>query len=105
MSEGMIFGGWLKQRRKEQGIGPNEFADRLGCSTITLLKIEAGERRPSRQLSLLLAEFFRVPNDEQEAFVTFARTERTTASTPTADAEYSQTLTDRATPWRRAYLH
>ena len=36
--------------------------------------LEAGERRPSRQIALSLAELFHVPADEQEAFVTFART-------------------------------
>ena len=35
------FGGWLKQRRKEQGIGPDQLAELIGCSAITLLKIEA----------------------------------------------------------------
>ena len=48
---GTTFGAWLKQRRKDQGIGPDDFAERIGCSTITLLKVEAGERRPSRQQS------------------------------------------------------
>src|SRR5437867_2822972 len=74
MSESTSFGLWVKQHRKELGITHDELADAIGCSAITLLKIEAGKRRPSRQIALLLAEYFDVPADEREAFVTFART-------------------------------
>ena len=61
-------GAWLKQRRKEQGIGPDQFADLIGCSAITLLKIEAGDA-PSFPASWprLLAERLQVPPDELRA--------------------------------------
>jgi DNA-binding XRE family transcriptional regulator len=61
---GIPFGRWLKQTRQQRGIGTTQFAELIGCSTITLLKIEAGERRPSRQIAELLAEHLRVPPDE-----------------------------------------
>ena len=51
---GITFGGWLKQRRKEPGINHDKFAELTGCSVISLLKIEAGKRRPSRQLAEIL---------------------------------------------------
>src|SRR5690349_17590244 len=67
------FGNWLKQRRREAGITRDELAERTACSSITLQKIEAEERRPSRQIALSLAQLFHVPPDEHEAFVVFAR--------------------------------
>ena len=66
---GITFGRWLKQTRQQRGIGPRQFAELIGCSTITLLKIEAGERRPSRQIAELMAEQLNIPADEMEAFV------------------------------------
>src|SRR6478752_1071420 len=80
-----IFGGWLRQRRKEQSISPDQFAELIGCSAITLLKIEAGERRPSRQLAQLLAEHLNIPPDEREAFITFARLGRVGSTEPASD--------------------
>lgn len=90
------FGAWLKQRRKEQGIGPDQFADLIGCSTITLLKIEAGERKPSRQLAELLADHLNVPPDEREAFIRFARLGQAISTEPASE------IAARA-PWRAAH--
>src|SRR5690242_5206398 len=90
------FGGWLKQRRKEQGVGPDQFAELIGCSAITLHKIEAGERRPSRQLAQLLAEHLHIPPDEREAFIAFARLSRLTSTEPASD------VAARA-PWRAVH--
>src|SRR5262245_16917682 len=67
------FGQWLKQRRKALDITCEDLAQRLGCAAITLYKIEADERRPSKQLAELLAEHLNVPFDERPAFVQFAR--------------------------------
>lgn len=73
MSKEVAFGAWLKQWRKDQGIGSDAMSERIGCSTIALYKIESGDRKPSRQVALLLAEILGVPNDEQETFIAFAR--------------------------------
>src|SRR5690349_9173140 len=100
MNRETAFGGWLKQRRKEQGIGSEDLAERIGCSNIALLKIEAGERRPSRQVALLLADFLGVAEDERDAFVLFARSgqpELSPGDTITASDE-----TGSAAPWRAA---
>ena len=76
MSEELTFGSWLRQRRKELSITQEELAERLGISGIALRKLESGERRPSGQIASLLAGYFRIPSDEHEAFVAFARTGR-----------------------------
>lgn len=68
------FGTWLRGRRREAGVAQEDLAGRIGCSLAALQKLESGERRPSRQVALLLANYFAVPPDEHEAFVTFART-------------------------------
>src|SRR4051812_4496678 len=106
------FGIWLRQRRREAGISRDDLAERAACSSITLQKIEAGERRPSRQLALILAQVFDIPDDEQEAFVTFARTERQEEDTatpatpanhevPTNTPAHDEVQTQ--SPWRAAH--
>jgi predicted ATPase/DNA-binding XRE family transcriptional regulator/Tfp pilus assembly protein PilF len=101
MNYGITFGGWLKERRRAQGISHDEFADRIACSRITLLKMESEERRPSRQMALLLAQYFQIPADEHEAFVTFARAGH--ASSPTGDAPTSEAAM--RSPWRAPLQH
>ncbi len=101
MSDTLSFGGWLRGRRKEAGVTQEELADRIGCSPIMIQKIEGGGRRPSGQIAHLLADYFRVPTDEQEAFVTFARTGRAASDSPEPAANG---VTGRA-PWRSAYRH
>src|SRR5688572_23682428 len=67
------FGLWLKERRSTLGLTQDELAERIGCSPDTVRKIEAGRRRPSRQIAELLAGSFDVAPDELEMFVRFAR--------------------------------
>lgn len=69
------YGDWLKQRRKALDLTQAELAQRAGCSVFALRKIEAGERRPSKQLSRLLAKALEVPPDAQEAVTKMARGE------------------------------
>lgn len=73
------FGEWLRRRRTSLGLTRAELADCAGCSVSALRKIEADERRPSRQLAELLASCLRVPPEEQTAFVDAARGVRQTA--------------------------
>ena len=63
----------LKQRRKELDLTQLDLAERLGCSEDTVQKIEAGGRRPSRQVAQLLAQCLEIPREEWPAFVQFAR--------------------------------
>ena len=46
-----------------------------GCSVGTIRKMEADERRPSRQLAALLAQQLEIPPDQHELFIAFARSE------------------------------
>ena len=69
------FGQWLKKRRKVLDLTQAELAKRVGCAVITIQKIEANERRPSKQMSGLLAEHLDIPGEERQEFVRFARGE------------------------------
>jgi len=96
MSEVMTFGGWLKGRRRELGVTQDELSERIGCSVFTLRKLEAGVRHPSGQIARLLADYLRIPHDEQEAFITFARSGR--AGSPEIGSPGS------TVPWRTVHL-
>src|SRR5512143_213336 len=69
------FGEWLKGRRKELDLTQAELAQRAGCSVPALRKIEAGERRPSKQLAGLLAKSLEIPTEDQITFMKVARGE------------------------------
>ncbi len=76
------FGQWLKQRRKVLDLTREDLAGRIGCAAVTLRKIEADERRPSKQIAELLAEFLNIPSHEHAAFVRFARAEPAESDAP-----------------------
>lgn len=67
------FGFWLRERRKSLDLTQEELALTVGCSLETIQKIEGGSRRPSKQMSELLAQSLGVPGEEREALVRFAR--------------------------------
>ena len=73
MSAKISFGVWLRQRRKALDFSLDKLAESVGCATITLYKIEAGERRPSRQIAELLAQRLNIPTQDHLAFISFAR--------------------------------
>jgi transcriptional regulator with XRE-family HTH domain len=70
-----FFGEWLKRRRQSLDLTQAELSERAGCSVFALRKIEAGERRPSKQLAELLAEALQVEPAERPAFMRAARGE------------------------------
>jgi transcriptional regulator with XRE-family HTH domain len=82
MPEQTSFGQWLKQRRKALDLTREELSGRIGCAAITLTKIEANDRRPSKQMAALLAEQLNIPLDERSTFVRFARGEAAEYATP-----------------------
>ena len=92
---------WLRRRRKELDLTQWELAQRVGCSEIAIVKLEAGERRPSRQIAELLADTFNVPPDERAAFVRYARREPHHDEGATSSMEVAGA--DR-TPWRAVHL-
>ncbi len=100
MSGESTFGGWIRQRRNELGITQEELSNQLGFSLALLRKLESSERRPSGQIVALLAEYFRIPADERDAFITFARIGGT-------ESIYADDLTSgtSGSPWRRVYFH
>ena len=73
MSESLLFGAWLKQRRRVLDLTQAELARQSTCATESIRKIEAGALKPSRGLALHIALALHVPAAEHEPFVTFAR--------------------------------
>jgi predicted ATPase/transcriptional regulator with XRE-family HTH domain len=67
------FSEWLRERRRTLDLTRVELADCVGCSVSHLRKIEADERRPSRQIAELLAGCLRVPPEDRPTFVKVAR--------------------------------
>ena len=67
------FGDWLRQHRRALDLTQAELARQEGCSAITLRKLEAEERRPSKQTAERLAEALQVPPDDRADFLRFAR--------------------------------
>src|SRR5829696_5988205 len=82
MTTKISFGQWLKQRRKALDLTREDLAGRIGCAAVTLYKIEADERRPSKQIAELLAEHLNIAPAEHAAFVNFARTEAAESAAP-----------------------
>ena len=70
------FGNWIKQRRKALDLTQHELAKRVGCSDSLIFKIEADERRPSRQIAELLAETLGISADQRPLFLKIARQEK-----------------------------
>jgi serine-type D-Ala-D-Ala carboxypeptidase (penicillin-binding protein 5/6) len=68
------FGTWLRTQRRKSRLTQAELAQRIHCATVTLRKIEAGERHPSEQLAELLAEQLDIVPQSQVAFLEFAQT-------------------------------
>ena len=67
------FGLWLRQRRIHFDLTQEQLADRIGCSPETVRKIEAGRRRPSRQMVEVLGGYLKVPAEEMDDLVRLAR--------------------------------
>ena len=75
MERDASFGAWLTQQRQRLHIQRTDLAARIGCAVVTLRKIEADERRPSRQVAELLAEHLDIPPHTRDLFVRVARGE------------------------------
>ncbi|MCP4210003.1 MAG: AAA family ATPase [Halieaceae bacterium] len=69
------FGYWVQQRRKALDLTRPELAQRVGCSPVTIKKIERDERRPSRQIANLLADHLIIPDPDRDKFIRIARGE------------------------------
>src|SRR5262245_9581974 len=75
MAKEASFGRWLSARRHLLDLTQDELARRVGCSIVTIRKLEADERRPSKQIAERLATSLSIPEAERAAFLTFARSD------------------------------
>jgi predicted ATPase/transcriptional regulator with XRE-family HTH domain len=66
------FGYWVRRRRKALDLTQGELAQCVGCAVVSLRKIEADERRPSRQMAERLALCLELPADETSEFLAVA---------------------------------
>ncbi len=73
MAQERVFSRWLKQRRTALDLTQWDLAARVGCSREAIQKIEAGTRRPSKQIAELLTACLEVSPEERPAFVRWAR--------------------------------
>lgn len=85
MSDAGLFAHWIRDRRKELDLTQDALAERAGLSASALRKFEAGQRKPSRQMSEVLAEALRIAPEDRARFLRAARggaEEEAEASTP-----------------------
>lgn len=68
------FGRWLKRLRSQHDLTQEQLAMRVNCATATLRALEAGTRRPSRDMAERLADLLTVPANERSEFLRLART-------------------------------
>jgi predicted ATPase/transcriptional regulator with XRE-family HTH domain len=73
MSDPSTFRIWLKRRRTERGLTQEDLGEFVGYAAQTIRKIEGGQRRPSLQLALKLAQALELGPDEQAAWMNAAR--------------------------------
>lgn len=62
-------GYWVRRRRKALDLTQEELAQRVGCAVITLRKIEADTRHPSRQMAERLAQCLLLSTEETPKFL------------------------------------
>src|SRR5215475_7633620 len=73
MPEDVTFGRLLRRLRKAHDLTQEALAQQSYCALDTIKKIEAGVRRPSRQLAAQLADCLGLAGDERAAFLAAAR--------------------------------
>ena len=76
MDQGISFGAFVRQRRREMDLTQEELARRVGCAAITLRKIEADDLRASVQIAERLAIALGIPLEQRGEFVRRARAVR-----------------------------
>jgi transcriptional regulator with XRE-family HTH domain len=79
------FGGWLKLRRWTLDLTQDAHARQVGCSVVTIPKLESDERRPSRQIAERLADALGIAPHERASFISLARAQPTLADAPPPD--------------------
>jgi predicted ATPase/transcriptional regulator with XRE-family HTH domain len=69
------FGRWLRTRRRTLDLTQDDLARRVSCAVITIQKLEADERRPSRLLAERLADSLQIAAEDRAAIIRLARAE------------------------------
>lgn len=67
------FGQTIKRYRKELDLTQEQLAGRVSCAPATIRKIEAGQRRPSRQMAEVLARALQIAPGNMAQFLAMAR--------------------------------
>lgn len=88
--ETVSFGEWVRRRRLSLDLTQAELADRVACASITVRKIEADERRPSKVMAECLAEALELDDESRDRFVAAARavTSPVRLGSPIAEAAF-----------------
>ena len=73
MDTPLSFGDWVKQRRTVLGLTREQLAGQMSCAPVTIKKIEQDVRKPSQQMSELLATHLHIAEKERAAFLLAAR--------------------------------
>ena len=73
--EVVSFGRLIRSRRRALDLTQEDLAHKVGYSVITIRKVEADERRPSRQLIERLAFSLNISAEQREAFTALGRGE------------------------------
>jgi predicted ATPase/transcriptional regulator with XRE-family HTH domain len=82
------FGRWLRARRRALDLTQQDLARRVGCAIVSIQKLEADERRPSRLLAERLADGLMVAAEDRAALITLARAEPYRDSAPAPAVEH-----------------
>lgn len=86
METSASFGYWMRRQRKALDLTQQALADGVGYSVATLKKIEADERRPSREMAERLADYLAIPVDQRQQFIETARGLQSVDNMPLASA-------------------
>ena len=98
MDASASFGYWIRRRRNALDLTQSDLAGRVGCAVITIQKIEADARRPSRQIAQRLAEALALPPGDRAAFLHAARAELAPDRLADPLANVNQHPSERAAP-------
>lgn len=75
MEAGASFGYWIRRQRKALDLTQVELATHAGVSVAMIRRLEADERRPSKEVAARLAQVLAIPAEDQATFLKVARAE------------------------------
>jgi predicted ATPase/transcriptional regulator with XRE-family HTH domain len=94
------FGTLVRRQRKALDLTQATLAQLVSCAESLIRKIEADERRPSRQVAERLADALQITPEKRGLFVQIARGERGAAELqPDQPPQWQSTVADTYLPW------